>query len=369
MCALIVASSLSVADVQSAIDSSSSGDIVQLPPGSETWAGGVTISNEKGITVFGSGTTITRGAYTGNLITIVTNATTKTRLSGISFVQSVDSGGGSPINIQLVISGGFSNPKFRVDNCSFTSTVAGCLLIRVSNSYGLIDHCTITGDDASELIHNVAYGAGVTTGWEDDVIAGSGDALYIEDCTFSKYDLTDPYYWGTSAIQSYYGSRTVVRYSTLNYCQIDQHGTAGAVGARWWEIYNNTFTIPAGGGNQSNYLDLRAGSGVVFNNTKTGGTNAGTGVLKLREEDSGAWPELYQIGRGKNQESDPAYCWNNFKLPSGQATYVIDGRDFFSNTEKPGYIPYTYPHPLVNENAAILKRVGPRLKFRAYTTR
>lgn len=63
-------------------------------------------------------------------------------------------------------------------------------------------------------------------------------------------------------------------------------------------------------------------------------------------------------------DSEPAYIWNNSRTmnaspsdnnpnqctsPAGDTAfnYVIAGRDYFNNgTAKPGYTPYTYPHPL-----------------------
>jgi hypothetical protein len=55
-----------------------------------------------------------------------------------------------------------------------------------------------------------------------------------------------------------------------------------------------------------------------------------------------------------NQALDPVYSWNNKRasdnsdvlIHSAEAT-MQEGRDFYNNTAKPGYTPYTYPHPLV----------------------
>jgi hypothetical protein len=61
-----------------------------------------------------------------------------------------------------------------------------------------------------------------------------------------------------------------------------------------------------------------------------------------------AWPK---------QVEEPCYSWNNTQngearnLWSNQPT-IKEGRDFFNNTPKPGYKPYTYPHPLVSGAAA-----------------
>ena len=116
------------------------------------------------------------------------------------------------------------------------------------------------------------------------------------------------------------------------------------------EIYDNTFNIVPNG-NQSDYIVLRAGSGVVFNNHTSGSTNQGGGSVTLYEEDSG-YPALYQVGRGKNQSLVPAYVWNNdstMHVGSGSSN-VQTNRDFYQSA-KPGYTPFVYPHPLQNGQA------------------
>jgi hypothetical protein len=57
-----------------------------------------------------------------------------------------------------------------------------------------------------------------------------------------------------------------------------------------------------------------------------------------------AWP---------HQGDEPCYSWNNadgsgkpLNLGTGQPS-IKEGRDFVNGTPKPGYKPYTYPHPLV----------------------
>jgi hypothetical protein len=75
---------------------------------------------------------------------------------------------------------------------------------------------------------------------------------------------------------------------------------------------------------------------------------------------------LDQVGRGKgdlisgssptpqawpHQELDPTYIWNNTLKGSVQSigdtsVHIVENRDYYNNTCKPGYTPYTYPHPL-----------------------
>ena len=114
----------------------------------------------------------------------------------------------------------------------------------------------------------------------------------------------------------------------LTASQVDEHGTAGFIGARWYKIYNNAFVRTTQ--LQDKYMDLRAGSGVVWGNTESG--TAGSPHIVFREEDTGTWPLAYQVGSGINGgtnqhatcsggalNSSPAYTWNN---TSGNCDYV-----------------------------------------------
>jgi hypothetical protein len=90
--------------------------------------------------------------------------------------------------------------------------------------------------------------------------------------------------------------------------------------------------------------------------------NAGDGFKILR-----CLAALDQMGRGEgtlisgdtpqpaawpNEEADPVYLWNNRlngkpAAMSSSSPHVREGVDFFNGLAKPGYTPYTYPHPLV----------------------
>jgi hypothetical protein len=65
-------------------------------------------------------------------------------------------------------------------------------------------------------------------------------------------------------------------------------------------------------------------------------------------------------------DSEPLYIWNQSLTPDisdygggqtgscvgaptgydGSANYIVAGRDYFNGTPKPGYVKFTYPHPL-----------------------
>jgi hypothetical protein len=56
------------------------------------------------------------------------------------------------------------------------------------------------------------------------------------------------------------------------------------------------------------------------------------------------------------QVSEPCYSWNNTQGKEPRNLFSVEpsmkeGRDFFNGTAKPGYKPYTYPHPLVKSPA------------------
>jgi hypothetical protein len=97
----------------------------------------------------------------------------------------------------------------------------------------------------------------------------------------------------------------------------------------------------------------------------------GTSCIALDKNTAGfdGWYCRDQIGRGPSpspiadQTSVPFYVWNNGKsvtiegLPNCPPTekpspqeHIVEGRDFVSCSDsacaKPGYTPYTYPHPL-----------------------
>jgi hypothetical protein len=65
-----------------------------------------------------------------------------------------------------------------------------------------------------------------------------------------------------------------------------------------------------------------------------------------------------QIGRGTDGALDPVYAWNNVygadETPTlrndydceRNALHIKKDREYYENTERPGYVPYDYPHPL-----------------------
>jgi hypothetical protein len=82
-----------------------------------------------------------------------------------------------------------------------------------------------------------------------------------------------------------------------------------------------------------------------------------------------AWP---------HQALEPSYSWNDIYTPTGDSVNFKtggrnhklrqEGRDYYNNTQMPGYKPYTYPHPLVSGGASKHAQSG-KLDDRPASTR
>jgi hypothetical protein len=275
---------------------------------------------------------------------------------------------------------------WRIDNCKIyrESTFEEGVYVRGDradkNPTGLVDHC---------VFHNARVGvvgwAGLMahTIWAQPLNLGSGNAVYVENNTFVLTVFGN-------AMDANYGGRYVFRYNTVTDAYIEAHSVQGLNRAvRSWEIYNNTFNQISRG--MWVPMMLRGGTGVVFNNTVTGtwtlpkisldnvrscpdgrdfGTDPGwcTGSSRWDGNKASGYSCRDQIGRSTDQwlwttaspyppqQLEPAYAWNN-KFGTNDVTFyqhscalsiadIQPGRDYFDNTVKPGYVPYTYPHPL-----------------------
>ena len=302
--------------VQAQINAATNGSTVLVTPAncSATW-GTVTITG-KYITLDGNSANITRTS--ANSINVTVNSAGLTRVTNFDFSSSTSAfAPNSMVEItNCTYSASSPNASFRIDHSTFT---ANFLIGPFVNCHGrgLIDHNVFTLSSGNEIIH--VWGD-PDAGWTDVVTPGSVDAVYIEDNTFNGQG-------GADKTASFYGARTIYRFNTFRSVEIDEHGTAGRVGARWWEIYNNNFDEQQ---EMDKCLQIRAGSGMAFNNTKTA---AGNGCWLSYWEEDGGYPANYQVGRGKNQNLTPAYSWSNWT----STVTIIDGsiqsnRDYYGVT-------------------------------------
>jgi hypothetical protein len=86
----------------------------------------------------------------------------------------------------------------------------------------------------------------------------------------------------------------------------------------------------------------------------------GTGSLDGNQTGQQGYPCNDQIGRTTNQALAPLYQWgNNFRgntspiiqinAETRMKLHILSGRDYYDNKPMPGYVPYTYPHPLTSK--------------------
>lgn len=365
--AVINATSCSQIDVQAAINSAIDGDVVVVPSGNCTWTNTVSILN-KAITIKGAGidqTVITDSTPSG----WEQNALLINNLSGKSItVTGFTFKGGTGSEGILQIKGG--TKKFRIDHIKFDNPSTRCIQI-FGYTYGVIDNCTWNVGQSSG-IQGVSVIADGDDAWNRDLTLGTENAVYVENCTFNYSNLND------GALDAYGGARYVFRYNTVVGTSVGHHGrdSGGYRSTHSFEIYNNTFNNT--GTAVFTSMNFRGGTGVVFGNTITGNYNNfmyvhnyrscgsyapagicdGSSVYDGNESGKEGYPCQDQIGRTTGQTLSPLYEWNNtYKGGNGDIVvsndctrmttlHIIQNRDFYNDTPKPGYIPYTYPHPL-----------------------
>jgi hypothetical protein len=92
--------------------------------------------------------------------------------------------------------------------------------------------------EMTQVSLHLGMGPSDDSGCKDGIVPGGPGAVYLEDCRSinndPNLDTANPaYFWGNSAIQPYYGARTVFRHNYLHMSHVDQHGTGGMIGVRW----------------------------------------------------------------------------------------------------------------------------------------
>ncbi len=158
------------------------------------------------------------------------------------------------------------------------------------------------------------------------------------------------------------GGTYVIHDNTLPAFQSQDYGTKADVNMTVMNLQRNAGPNPCWGqgtsGGADYYAPQQVGMGYV----------TGTGV-------DGKGQSTYIPGNGYSTpqyvgDSEPAYIWGNSRVPLGNvvtsdygsgnadsctgtvdtsANYIKLNRDYFNgSTPKPGYTPYTYPHPLRN---------------------
>ena len=384
------------------------GDTITLPAGTFTWNRQINIT--KNITLSGAGEGVTiiydnvpkQGGGQTTIMMRCTGITGNFRVTGFTvrgMAQDTQGYNKGTIDVDG------SSHSVRIDHITFDHPATSGIQM-TGSVWGVVDHCYFDEPNAQmgvlvfhENWGGMDYGDG---SWEDSTHLGSGEGVYIEDCTFTGTGLG-----GTPAADSSYGGRLVFRHNSLINQNLVFHGTDSggrARSVRSYEVYANDFYAPDF--MMDTGIRLRGGTGVIWGNTLHGNGNTfpyhgyknGISCEYFRSETSyqpwglsngsNPWDEnsdstghktLDQPGTGlcldqisgnppinqrtgnaawPRQQAEPIYVWGNdwHPVPNnpgvllGAITPSIQiGRDAINNgnTPEPGYTPYTYPHPLV----------------------
>jgi hypothetical protein len=401
----ITATSCSVSDVQSAINASSNGDTVVIPNGSCSWSSGIVISKQ--ITLQGQsvgGVTITDMAGSADLMAFTIGNSFRTTIANLRFMPGNGTGNYVTVSGQglppLMHDMDFKLPNFQLQhavtwmvtggviwNTTFESTTTG-------NSIG--------GSDSGCLLVKsyLSWDAPSTMGTLDTT--GTNN-LYIEDSTFNAVgqcpDVDDSgrvvirhsQIIGSSGLTHGLGAhsgRSVELYNN----SYTYPNSKRALGRYFWfrggtaVVTNNDIQWINGPSYPDKLSFCFIVEGARWN---AGGHGCCTGWMCHNQVGSGASATVQStllISASQSpldvyQISDPVYIWNNRGTGQGSSHYGTNdvdpaqdnchkinpatgqefsttdfykaGRDYFyddssnpNSGAKPGWAPYTYPHPL-----------------------
>lgn len=380
------AADTSLTEVTACVTAASSGDTINVPVGSSTWATSIGV-NTKDLVMRGGGSGSDPGSNT--VITCTVPA--------FCFSISDNSANGSATRITnfrfvnaMIYIGGTNNTKaFRVDHNYFQSSGARSWTIRDASSIananapqGLIDNNTF------EFVRIVGVGS-LFVGTDDNLQRqhkiysidpgfGGSQAIYVEDNVFTDYA-------GPGGVMDCSNSgRIVFRFNTISVTDVyafEVHGVQGLNRAcQRWELYGNTITQLGAAVFTPAYI--RGGSGFYFDNDmSTGGFTNGPALKIERVTESkapfdfcdGTWiidgniasgyPCRDQIGRPHDdtlytgdyngttgsgawpdQTIFPVYTWNNIQNSvqlvayrfNGTATHNAEEREFYNYSSATG---------------------------------
>jgi len=341
---MINASSCLPSDIQNAVDSAKTGDMVQLPACTNaSWSGTVNVS--KGITIAGAGETETRLIKPSSQTTAMFYIDCLGGSIGVfEFYGITLEGRGDENTLDQGLDLRNGCQDFVIHDSAFHKFGAQGIQVRDSaidfNSSGVIYNCKFINN------YRPQRGYGVHVVGDKNYPAtfqyGTKNAVFVEDSYFEG---------NRHAIASNNSSQYVFRHNTMvdnreNAAMIDAHGMTGfwPHGSRSYEIYNNTIvnSIRRFAG-----VGMRGGDGVIFNNTMSGTMHA---ILLTDDSSKKLGCTTYPC---PDQIRD-LYIWNNTHDGTSanitiwkdiDKVLIQEGRDYFLFA-RPAYTPYQYPHPL-----------------------
>jgi len=370
----VAADSCSQPDVQAAINAASDGDTVEIPAGTCSWSAGVSFS--KGIHLKGAdpgSVTLIHDANSSYLLEVTEDNTHLTEISNLRFVEGTAAADG-----HLAVYPG-SHPVLVHD--SYFETNGGLLrAIRWVPNRGVIwgNEFSSNGQDDQAIVfvnnNDLQSWQTASTMGMDDLNGESN--VYVEDNVFQAIPL--------QTLDPDSNSRVVIRHNLFDESGLASHGAdTSEYGTRHWELYDNIFTFTDYGDCDGSltaglnwFFYIRGGTGVITNNALPDISSCAWGdkteiymtVQNIRRNSGPypcwtTYPVPHQVGQshdGVSEVTEPVHIWGNTgggvagvgdfepdECGNGETVteYIEEGRDFVLGP-KPGYVKFTYPHPL-----------------------
>lgn len=345
----VTAAGPSLAQAQAAVDAAVAGDYVSIPAGYAEFSGTSQLNVGKRLYIILDPATHWKRTGTANLDhPLVAFTAAGCRITGGTVEGNL--GNGSTTESENDVGIGFYGAAcvdFVVHDMTITHFgYAGVWIDQHNTPRGLIARCNII-DNFNAAIGNLGYGVMIAGNNQWPALAlGTAEAVFVERCTLkgNRHD--------TAAND---GTRYVTRHNEIirttpvaDYASTDAHGNTGAGvhGTRSVEVYGNVYSSEASKTART-AIGLRGGDGVIWGNT------INSGIAYAFE----LWLESALSSYPVTDQIRDLWIWGNtissfvygyadadgVKNQSGG--YVQKDRDYFVGTAKPGYTPYTFPHP------------------------
>ncbi len=258
----------------------------------------------------------------------------------------------------------------------------------VLGPYGIIDHCTfIMPGGADYNCVNVSCNGHANqpqTGWVSPMTYGTTNVVDIESCVFYQPGSGNA---AAACVESDDAARWCFRYNQVTNMCCSWHGTnsGGKSSTLQTEVYGNVFTYTNLSSTAGFVLLSRGGTCLIWSNTIIAANSSQIGTFATFWVECAAmisntefcamplgYPQNYpapqQIGQGSAtnfgwQTNWPTYIWSN-TTPSfaggiglghdaGDAPFIVQGRDIFTNSAMPGYVPMPFPNPLIGQAGVV----------------
>ena len=268
--------------VETCLSNASNGDTIKVAAGSATWSSTLTINKAiilqgAGIT---SGATLTSISITGKGVSISLASDGPVRVTGIAFSRSTAGSTDSMVDLfgKNFLGNGVAMTQIRIDHCKFTN--GGRQIFVHGWAYGVIDHNEFVNGNVS-----VGLSGDNNFAWARPIVAGTADAMFVEDNTFTMNDsrllINGLPISLNEAIYHQEGARSVIRYNTFDgtanttdaSLPFDTHGNQNYYsesgldfrGQPLIEFYNNRVNVH----HTYRMLNIRGGSIIAHDNTFT----------------------------------------------------------------------------------------------------